>query len=516
MSVVPSHFSTKKNIILAGFIIVKFILQYNLISPEYDLQRDEYLHLDQGHHLAWGYLSVPPVTSWISYIIYLLGNTVFWVKFFPALFGALTIVVVWKAIEELGGNLTAQILGATCVFFSALLRLNTLYQPNSLDVLSWTTFYFVLIKYFNSKNPKWFFAAAAVFAIGFLNKYNIAFLLIGFLPAILLTEQRNMFSDKKFYLAIALGFVLIFPNLLWQYQNDFPVFHHLKQLADIQLVHVNRLDFLKGQLLFFFGSLLVIITALYALLFYVPFKKYQLFFWSLLFTLSVFVYFKAKDYYAIGLYPIYIAFGSVFLVETLKSGWKKYLLPVFFAIPILVFIPMYQLAFPNKSPEYIVNNSGPDKKLGLHRWEDGKDHALPQDNADMLGWKELAEKVDSICATLPNLDQTLILCDNYGQAGAINFYTKNKKVIASSFNADYIDWFNFDQDIVDVVLVKEMDDEDNLRKEEIPLFDTVYLADKRINKFAREEEISIYVLRGAKVDIMKRIIEERERKKNYR
>jgi hypothetical protein len=322
--------------------------------------------------------------------------------------------------------------------------------------------------------------------------------------------------EKKFYGAILFGFVLILPNLLWQYQNNFPVFHHLKQLADYQLVHVNRWDFFKGQLLFFIGSLFVIIAALYALLLYPPYKKYQVFFYAIFFTLFVFAYFKAKNYYAIGLYPIYISFGSVFLVELLNKGRKKYLLLVFFAIPILVFIPMYQIAFPNKSPEYIVNNSGPNKKMGLHRWEDGKDHELPQDYADMLGWKELAENVDSVCATLPNLDKTLILCDNYGQAGAINFYTKNKKVIASSFNADYIDWFNLDQEIVDVVLVKEMDDEDKERKVEIPLFDTVYLAGKRINKFAREEEISIYVLRGAKVEIMKRIIDERERKKNYR
>jgi len=423
--------------------------------------------------------------------------------------------VVWKAIEEFNGNLTALILGATCVLFSSLLRLNTLYQPNSLDVLSWTTFYFVLIKYFTSKNQKWFFAAAVVFAIGFLNKYNIAFLLIGLLPAILLTEQRNIFKEKKFYLAIGLGFILILPNLLWQYNNDFPVFHHLKQLADIQLVHVNRWDFVKSQLLFFFGSLLVIIAALYGLLFYKPFKKYQVFLWSLVFTLAVFVWFKAKDYYAIGLYPIFIAFGSVFVVEKLNQGWKKYLQPVFIAIPMLVFIPMYQMAFPNKSPAYIVNNSGPDKKLGLHRWEDGKNHALPQDYADMLGWEQLAEKVDSIFSGLPNPDETLILCDNYGQAGAINYYTKNKKVIASSFNADYIDWFDLNKKITDVILVKEMDDEDKERKVEIPLFDSVYLAVKRINQYAREEEISIYVLRGAKVDVRKRIIEERDRKKNY-
>ena len=95
---------TKKTILLIGFIIAKFVLQYVLVNPEYELQRDEFLHLDQAHHLAWGYISVPPVTSWISCIILFLGNSLFWIRFFPALFGALTIVVIWKAIEALKGN----------------------------------------------------------------------------------------------------------------------------------------------------------------------------------------------------------------------------------------------------------------------------------------------------------------------------------------------------------------------------------------------------------------------------
>ena len=124
---------TKTNIIiLIGFIVLKFILQYSLVHPIYDLQRDEFLHLDQANHLAWGFQSVPPMTSWISLIIKFLGNGVFWIRFFPALFGALTILLVWKTIEELKGNLFALLLGTTCVTFSVYLRLNTLYQPNSL------------------------------------------------------------------------------------------------------------------------------------------------------------------------------------------------------------------------------------------------------------------------------------------------------------------------------------------------------------------------------------------------
>ena len=506
---------TKKNSILFGFILLKFLLQYFLISSIYDLQRDEYLHLDQANHLVWGYLSVPPVTSWISYLIDILGGSVFWVRFFPALFGALTIVVVWKATEELKGNLFALILSATCVLFSTLLRLNILYQPNSLDILCWTTFYFILIKYFNTEHPRWLYIAALVFSIGFLNKYNIIFLIAGLLPAIALTQHRKVFLKKEFYFAILLGLLFVFPNLLWQYKNNFPVIHHLKELTDTQLVNTDRLDFLKSQLLFFAGALIVIFSAFYALLFYKPFEKYRAFFWAIIFTIIVFVYFRAKAYYAIGLYPIYISLGSVFLGNILKNGWRKYLQPVLIILPILFFIGIYDFAFPNKSPEYIINNPEKYRKYGMLRWEDGKDHSLPQDFADMLGWKELAAKVDSICSELPNLDNTLILCDNYGQAGAINYYTKNKKVKAHSFNADYINWFRFDKKIIDAVLVKETAyDRDRDRIKETLLFDTVYLAGKRINPYAIEDTISIYVLRNAKTDINEIIKEEvKQRKK---
>ena len=144
----------KKTALIIGFIGLKFLFHFFLISNEYDLQRDEFLHLDQANHLAWGYLSVPPFTSWTSYIIQLFGNSFFWVKFFPALYGALTIFIVWKSIEELNGNIFALTLGATCVLFSALLRLNILYQPNSLDILCWTAFYFILLKYIHTENFK--------------------------------------------------------------------------------------------------------------------------------------------------------------------------------------------------------------------------------------------------------------------------------------------------------------------------------------------------------------------------
>ncbi|MBD2753963.1 glycosyltransferase family 39 protein [Spirosoma sp. BT704] len=496
---------TKKTAILTGFVLLKFVLQYVLISPEYDLQRDEYLHLDQANHLAWGYLSVPPVTSWISWIIKGLGNSVFWVKFFPALFGALTIVVVWKAIETLNGTLAALILGATGVLFSVLLRLNTLYQPNSLDVLCWTALYYVLIKYLNSRKTQWLYAGAVVFAIGFLNKYNIAFLLIGFVPALLLTPQRKLLINPHVVGAGLVALLLILPNLLWQYTNQFPVLFHMKELAEKQLVNVDRNAFLKAQLLFFVGSLPVIIAGIYALLVYKPFETYKSFAWAIGLTLGVFLYLKAKDYYAIGLYPIYLSFGSVFVANQLQTGWKRYLLPAIIALPVLFFIPMYQVAFPNKSPDYMVSHRATYQKLGQLRWEDGKDHALPQDYADMLGWRELAAKVDKVYTTLPG--NTLVLCDNYGQAGAINFYTK-RSVQAVSFNADYLNWFNLDQPYANLIRVKEAENQRDELNETSPYFRTSLAADSITNPFAREQGTTIFLFTGANVDIRQRIKHE--------
>lgn len=500
---------TRKTLILIGFIILKFTLQYVLLSPEYDLQRDEYLHLDQAHHLAWGYLSVPPVTSWISYIIYLLGNSIFWVKFFPALFGVLTLIIVWKTIETLKGNLYALILAATGIVFSSLLRINMLYQPNSLDVLCWTAFYYVVIQYISTQKSKWFYIGAIVFAVGFLNKYNILFLLIGLLPALLLSNQRKILVQKKMYFALILGLLLILPNLIWQYNNQFPIVHHMKELAETQLVNVDRVDFLKEQLLFFIGSLFVIVSSLYALLFYKPFEKYKLFFTSIIITLAVFLYFKAKAYYAIGLYPIYIAFGSVFLSDILRTGWKRYLKPILLAIPLLFFIPMYHLSFPNKIPEYIVKN-----KLGTHRWEDGKEHNLSQDFADMLGWKELAHKTDSVYALFPKSENTLVLCDNYGQAGAINYYTK-KGIKAVSFNADYVNWFNLNIYYKNLIRVKNFEEKSNEFKETSPFFESAFIAGEITNKYAREYKTTIYVFTNAKVNINKRLEQEIKEEKNY-
>jgi 4-amino-4-deoxy-L-arabinose transferase-like glycosyltransferase len=179
----------KSTLILSGLILIKFLLQYSVIAPVYELHRDEFLHLDQGKHIAMGFVSVPPLTSWFSWIIFELGGGEFWVKFFPAAFGALTMVFAWKIVEEMKGKLFACLFAATAIMLSAILRINTLFQPNSFDILAWTIVYYCLVCFVNRNDNRFLIWAGVAAGFGFLNKYSILFLILGlFLHSL---YQRN-------------------------------------------------------------------------------------------------------------------------------------------------------------------------------------------------------------------------------------------------------------------------------------------------------------------------------------
>lgn len=328
------------------------------------------------------------------------------------------------------------------------------------------------------------------------------FLAIGLIPALLITDQRKIFGNRHLYFAVGLALLIVMPNLIWQYQNHFPAIYHMKLLTKTQLVNVKRMDFVKEQFLYFIGSVFLILGAFFSFFNYEPFRKYRVFFWSFVFTLFLFVYLRAKSYYAIGLYPVFMAFGSVYFerIFTNRLVWLRY---VAILINLLLFIPFLKLGFPIASPAEVAKNPGAYKSLGLLRWEDGKDHQLPQDYADMQGWKELAEKVDSEYEKISDKKHTIVLCDNYGQAGAINFYSRFKNIRAVTMNADYINWIPLDEEIKNVILVQNADDDDKERKKEQPLFQKVALTGKIENPYAREQGTSIYILLDAKVSINK-------------
>jgi 4-amino-4-deoxy-L-arabinose transferase-like glycosyltransferase len=486
--------------ILLLIVLLKMILQYIVVNPYYELHRDEFLHLDQANHLALGFISVPPFTSLVSKVIFLLGGSLFWIRFFPAIFGALTIVFAWLIVEAIDGKLPAKILVSGAILFSVIARINILFQPNSFDILAWTVIFYLLVKFIQSASPKWLWCLAFTIAAGVYNKYNIGFLLFGLTAGLLLTQHLNIFLNKSAWKACLVLIILLLPNGIWQLVHQFPVIEHMKVLKASQLDNNSALGFLIDQVLFFSGSLLVVFGGLIGLIFYKPFRPYRFVGISFIVILVIFALLKAKGYYALGIYPVILAFGSVYIESLFKREWKTIVILLLFSINLVVFILTVNTIYPVYLPAQIQQHASAFEKLGMLRWEDGQNHAIPQDFADMTGWKEMAAKSLEAYKKIPvdQLKNTLIFCDNYGQTGALNYYNRGEMQEAYSFNTDYIYWIPSLNRIQNIVLVGKMPS-----KEILNMFASYKVTGEIENKFSREKGTKIILLMDAKYSFTK-------------
>jgi hypothetical protein len=133
----------------------------------------------------------------------------------------------------------------------------------------------------------------------------------------------------------------------------------------------------------------------------------------------------------------------------------------------------------------------------------------------MLGWKEMAAKVDSAVLSLNDPKHTLVYCDNYGQAGAVNFYSKIRDMRAVSYDADYLNWFPLNDSINHVIQVKEAKDVEREMADQQNNFESVVKFGKIESAFAREKGSAILILKNTKINlnqlIQKDIAEEKSK-----
>jgi hypothetical protein len=438
------HMKLNRDLLWVISISVITLLVHLFTYNNLGFHRDEFLYLALGQHLATGYWSNPPMIGLISYLSQLLpGDPLFNTRLFPAIAGAILVLLTGLMARELGGKLYAQVLACLSISVSLLiLRGYSMLQPVPFDILCWTLIFFWFLRYINTHKPMYLLLIGMTFGLGMLNKYMMVFLAAGFFVAVLFTPYRRLWINKYTWYAILIALLLFLPNLIWQYNHDFPVVRHMQELKYNQLVNVKRANILIDQILMFTIGSLIWISGLIWLLFNRKTKEFRVFGFIYLTVLVIFLILRGKSYYMAGLYPFMFSAGGVSWERLLKSsGWRITVmaLVVFLSVPLI----------PGGIPIMSANNLAGfyakiPPKMGaevLLRWEDGKMHPLPQDFADMLGWDELANIVINACDTIRDKNRIMIYAENYGQAGAIDHFGKPfnlPQVI--SFSDNYLLW----------------------------------------------------------------------------
>jgi len=428
---------SKDWILILFFVLVKLIIHF-LTYDNYELHRDAYLYYAQSEHIAWGYLAVPPSIAVVGKIATILfGNTVFGLRFFPAVIGAGVLVVIGLMVKELKAGKTALFLASLAFLLSpAYLHSNALFQPVSFNQFYWVLAGYLILRMIKRNDPGMWIWIALVIALAFLNKYSIVFFVFGFAISLAISPYRYLYVSKYFIIALAIGFAVIFPNLLWQFDHNWPVLRHMENLQRSQLVHVRLQDFIASQLSMNLQGIFLWVSGLQALLFFKKESQYRSFGYIYLIVIALLVLGSGKPYYSLGLYPILFVFGAYIIEKYVQ----KYLIFVSTFLVVFMSLIFYgalsQGAIPFSRFEDFVQKDA-------YRWEDGIDHDIPQDVADMTGWTAVAEKVLETYLQLGSQerDDCEIFCYHYGQAGAVMFFGKDKNIPQPvSFNDDFIFW----------------------------------------------------------------------------
>jgi hypothetical protein len=487
---------------LSAFTFALHVL-VNQFSP-YGFQRDEFLYMAMGRHLRLWRMDFPPFLAMLSEAErFLFGDSITAIRLAPALAAALLVLLAGLIARELGGGRFAQLFAAIAVVASPLfLRTGDLFQPVVLDQLWWTLALYALVKLGAgapsddalSTASRWWIVLGVACGLGLLTKFSLFFFGAALVVAILIAPQRRVILTPWPWLAAVIAFVIGSPSIVGQVLLGYPVVAQMKELRHSQLEHVSAWSFVADQ--FYLGAavLLALGGALYLVL-AERMRPFRAVGWTCIFAFLLLLVLHGKSYYIGPIYPTLFAAGAVALERWTERRPARGMTLVR-ALAVVVLVAYAALAVPLELPilskETTAEFASRTRMSGATKTNQGHVLKLPQDYADMLGWPELAAAVAHAYDSLPpeKRAQVVIIADNYGEAGALEYYGPRlglPRVVSAA--GSY--WFFGPGEKPGTVAVSLGVDKEDLDK----LFETVTPAGRVLNPWGvpEESDVSIYV-----------------------
>jgi hypothetical protein len=360
---------------------------------------------------------------------------------------------------------------------------------NTVEHAIWLGCILIVVEIANGASERWWLAFGALAGLGLQNKHSMLFFGFALTVALLLTPMRRSLAKPWLWLGGALAVLIFLPNVVWEIRQGWPTLELLRNVKETgKNVVLAPLPFVIQQAMMLspFSAPLWIAGLIF--LFRSP--RYRVLAWTYVVLLIAFVKLEAKDYYVAPIYPMLFAAGAVWL-SSRKVLWVPQLALIvlggFLAVP---------LALPILPPaKYLAYQ----RALGVKPQQTEVSHTseMPQLFSDQFGWEEMVAKVARYYHSLPPAEQarTVIYANNYGEAGAIDFYgPKYGLPHAISGHQNYYLWGPGTATGASVILVG--DDPDP------PMWQSLHEFDRTNHPYAMpEENAPLYHGRGLKMPL---------------
>lgn len=447
----------KEPIIIGIFLIVKLTILF-IADINGGFNGDEAMHIDSGHHLAFGYITFQPLIGIMAWIQNLFNaDSIFIHHLFSHIAAAAIVIVCGLITLKLGGSYKALILALSCIVAAPGYGItNNTFTPMVFEQLVVVCVFYFLVCYCQENASKYILYIAILLGLGFLVKISVVLVILGLFISLLLFE-REIFKNRIFYLAIAVAILIIFPNIIWQYQHDFPSLGHMNALYKTIL---NDFDWLDNLKLFVLSlnpiTLFVWAVAIFAVPFSKRFSNLRIATFTLLFSFLLLLVAKAQFYYIFPIVLFAFCLGSVYFEQLFIS--KKLAMPFYITLILVSGIFIVPLGLPILPIKSYIKYGHFDQQIDkvnsslFYNQEAIKGKTMSLNSRIPLNfeeyyttndWNNLVNAVNRVYSELPLKEKNTckIWTLNYIQAGAINLLGDKYHLPKSfSFHASYYNW----------------------------------------------------------------------------
>jgi hypothetical protein len=401
------------------------LLLHLIVNNRYGVFRDELYFIVCGQHPSLGYVDQPPLIPFIAGASHaLFGVALLPLRLVPALAMSATVAITAEFARLLGGGRFAQWLGGLCVLLSPVLLVDgLLLSTDALQPLTWLACGWCLVRLAQTGDERWWWGLGLAVGISLASKYLIFFYLAGLAVGVLMTPLRGSIVRPQLYIGAAIALVFLAPSVFWQAENGWPFLELGKAGATGKNLVLSPLAFIGQQFLFVGPAAAPIwIAGLWRFSFRPALPQFRVFPIAYAVTAALIYAVHGKAYYLTPIYPALLAGGAVVIEDWARRPVHRWLVTSAIAIAGAVAAP---LALPILPPgSYRSYAAALGMSPAASATEKVAQGALPQQLADMFGWREMAAKVSGAYNALPPEERAraVFFGRNYGEAAAIDVY----------------------------------------------------------------------------------------------
>jgi 4-amino-4-deoxy-L-arabinose transferase-like glycosyltransferase len=485
-------------------VLVRFALPLLTLHAAWEIHRDEFLYFAMGDHLDVFRMQFPPLIAVVARMGRMAFGDAVWAARVPAAAaGALLTAVVLLLVRRLGGGRLAMLLAWTAMLAAPLIvRASVLMQPVIFDLLWAALATTGLTLAAHERNPRWWLLVGAALGLGALTKFSVAFVgaSIG-VASLLVPDVRRQLATRWPWVALVIAAMLAVPSVTGQILHDWPFLQQMDALRRAQLDRVDAVEFLSGQLLMLASALVCVVAGVGASVRAERSLRAPVLVGASIVLLMLLLHGKA--YYAGPAYPVLIAVGALAIERSATR--RPWLGRAAMGTMVIGAVVLWPLGVPSLSPAASIRYAAALGAAEAVETNQGVTLQLPQDFADMLGWRALTDSVGAVVQRLP-ADQRADLTvagNNYGQAGALAFYRRRVGIpYPISTAGDFFAWGPGPASGNTVIVVGAMDDRGDLST----LFTSVEIVQTIQNPLGvpEEQQVAIFRARHAPVPLRER------------